>query len=366
VGIAENTQEQVLEHIIKTAKIEIMFCHVSMLHNLRSTPLTYIVCFGGEIPSDLNISAKVYTVKDVMTMGKTSPMDPFLNEKSDIFTIIFTSGSTGFPKGVVYTDRHWNSDMKAYPAKLLVGCSYQPISHIVDPHHVWVTLFNGGRIGFIPEITDFFHLVAVLKPTILMGAPRMYNKIYEECHLMEEKNMGTLLGGRCHTFVVGGAPLGKKISDFLVKTFKAMVLIGYGTTESGNISFNGGKISGNYKLLDCPDLGYSTKDTPNSRGELCVKNENMFSGYYNDPEKTKEAFTEDGYFKTGDIVEIHPNGECKVIARRKETYKLSNGEFYQPVSLEHYYLANVKEIAQIYIHGDSSRSYLVGISLINL
>ena len=83
----------------------------------------------------------------------------------------------------------------------------------------------------------------------------------------------------------------------------------------------------------------------------------MFSGYYKDPERTSASFM-DGYFCTGDIVEVRENDEIVVIARRKETIKLSNGEFVQPTRLEELYSQSTW-VHQIYVHADSARNYIV-------
>lgn len=75
------------------------------------------------------------------------------------------------------------------------------------------------------------------------------------------------------------------------------------------------------KLEDVPDMGYSSRDEPYPRGELLVKTKTMFMGYFNNPEATKEAFDEEGYYHTGDIVELGPGRRITVIDRRKSFFK---------------------------------------------
>jgi fatty acid CoA ligase FadD9 len=249
-----------------------------------------------------------------------------------------------------------------YPSTLSVGVSYQPLSHIVDRHHVAVMLFNGARIVLCPNIVDIFETIQIAKPTILFGVPRFYNKIYDEFKIskLSLEEFESNLGGRCKFIICGGAPLDPEVKSFLKSCFHATVIAGYGATETGNINFDNGKINVEYILLDVPELNYSTKDKPFPRGELCVKTQNMFKGYYNNNEKTKESFTEDGFYKTGDIVEIDDQKNCKVIARRKESYKMGNGEFLQPTRLEGIYTQH-SLISQIFIHVDTARSYLIGV-----
>jgi long-chain acyl-CoA synthetase len=113
--------------------------------------------------------------------------------------------------------------------------------------------------------------------------------------------------------------------------------------------------------MDLPEMNYLSTDKPYPRGELLMKGPAVFSGYYKRPDKTAEAFTEDGWFKTGDVVIIYPNGSVKIIDRSKNIFKLSQGEYIAPEKIENCIAANSKFVAQSMIYGDSLRSCTVGI-----
>ena len=90
------------------------------------------------------------------------------------------------------------------------------------------------------------------------------------------------------------------------------------------------------RLRDCPELGYLSTDNP-PRGEVQFKGTNSFKGYFKNPEKTKEAITDDGWVNSGDVGVVFPNGAIKIIDRAKNIFKLSQGEYIAPEKLENIY-----------------------------
>ncbi|UJR28960.1 hypothetical protein I4U23_010177 [Adineta vaga] len=156
----------------------------------------------------------------------------------------------------------------------------------------------------------------------------------------------------------------------MTKCFKhCYVNESYGITECGSIAKDNIIDSTlQYRLISVPEMGYTVDDQPYPRGELCVKTNEMFSGYFNNPEETQAAFTEDGFFRTGDIVEIvylpFDKRHVNVIDRKKNFFKLSQGQFISPDSLENVFIQS-HFVEQIYIHGDLLADSVVAVIVPN-
>ncbi len=107
-------------------------------------------------------------------------------------------------------------------------------------------------------------------------------------------------------------------------------------------------------------MNYLHTNQPHPQGELCVRGDNIFQGYYKKPDITKESVDEDGWFHTGDVAEFLPNGCIKIIDRKKNLFKLSQGEYIAPEKLENVYVKS-PYVGQIFVHGDSLKTYIVSI-----
>ena len=146
-----------------------------------------------------------------------------------------------------------------------------------------------------------------------------------------------LLGNRCVSIIIGGAQSSEELKMWIWEVFGCHVIDGYGTSETGAIATNSEvSESSNLQLIDVPEMGYLTSDTPYPRGEIVAFTKRLTPGYYNDPDATKEAFIEIGerrYFRTGDIGTLI-DGKLKVIDRKNALFKLANGAFVAPAPLE--------------------------------
>ena len=172
--------------------------------------------------------------------------------------------------------------------------------------------------------------------------------------------------------ITGSAPIDPQVLDFLKICFSCPVYEGYGLTETSAAAsctkINdplAGHVGGpltcvKLRLLDVPEMSYTSADKPYPRGELCVKGPSVTSGYYKRKDKTDEAFDSQGWFKTGDIALVYPNGTIKIIDRSKNIFKLSQGEYIAPEKVENMFALS-PIIAQSMVYGDSLRSCVVAI-----
>jgi long-chain acyl-CoA synthetase len=177
------------------------------------------------------------------------------------------------------------------------------------------------------------------------------------------------LGGKVRLVISGGAPVNAETLKFFRCALGCMVIEGYGQTETTGVltmtlpmETTGGHVGpplrcAAIKLMDVPEMNYFSK---NDQGELCAKGPMVFKGYYKNPEETEKALDEDGWLHTGDIAMWLPSGALKIIDRKKNIFKLSQGEYIAPEKIEIIY-SRCSLVAQTFVYGDSFKSFLVGI-----
>jgi long-chain acyl-CoA synthetase len=154
-----------------------------------------------------------------------------------------------------------------------------------------------------------------------------------------------MMGGKIRLLISGGAPLSQDVKDFLFVAFGCPILEAYGVSEtSGAVSSSsrwetragvvGGPIAGiKMKLIDLPEYGYLTTDEP-PRGEICVKGNSVFKGYFRNPVLTKSVLGDDGWLRLGDVGVLLPGGCLKLIDRVSSICKLQHGLYVAPQYLE--------------------------------
>ena len=134
--------------------------------------------------------------------------------------------------------------------------------------------------------------------------------------------------------------------------FECAVVDGYGATEVGSISWDGVQNAAiETKLIDRPDMGYTSADQPFPRGEICVRSPVGITGYYKNAAENEAKFTADGWYRTGDIGEKRAPGYVRVIDRVSDLFKLSGGEFVAPAKLEQLFQAEVLLVSQCWVTG---------------
>ena len=334
----------------------------------------------------------VETLADVLDRGKALPAAPvFVADEDDPLTLlIYTSGSTGAPKGAMQPERlvanfwrklgAWGQPHSAEP---WITLSFMPMSHLMARGSLYGTLGNGGTAYFAAksDLSTFLDDLALVRPTRLDYVPRIWDMLFGEfqseldrrsfigvdraaleASVMAEQRQ-RLLGGRFVSAMTGSAPISAETRAFVESFLDLHLVEGYGCTEAGPV-FVDGQIRRppviDYKLADVPDLGYFGTDQPHPRGELLVKTDDMFPGYYKRPEVTAEVFDPDGYYRTGDIMaEVGPE-QLTYLDRRNNVLKLSQGEFVTVSKLEAVF-GDSPLVGQIYVYGSSARAYLLAV-----
>merc|ERR550534_3679937 len=177
--------------------------------------------------------------------------------------------------------------------------------------------------------------------------------------------------------VTGSAPISPVIMEFLRICASTVVLEGYGQTETAaavSTTLEEDQVGAGFvgvplpcseiALFDVPEMNYTQADVidgkPVERGEICFRGPNMTAGYWKMPEKTAETIDSEGWLHSGDIGLWLPDGTLKIIDRKKNIFKLSQGEYVAPEKIENVYVQS-KYVAQAFIYGNSLERHLVGI-----
>jgi long-chain acyl-CoA synthetase len=273
----------------------------------------------------------------------------------ELATIIYTSGTTGTPKGVMHRFRAFPyfvlAEMRTVPHqegdRLF---SYLPLAHIAERGLVEACAFSSGlHVFFVEKIETFLDDLKRARPTIFFSVPRLFIKFQQRVlakvpqprldRLLRIPLVNRLVGRRIlrelgfdsmRLASSGGAPLPVATLEWFRKLGLNLVE-GYGMTETG-ISHTppGGRCRPGYVGDGIP--GVETRIAEN--GEVLIKSPMNMIGYYKDPEKTRQAFTEDGFFRTGDLGELDEEGWLKIVGRVKEQFKTSKGKYVSPARIE--------------------------------
>ncbi|KAH0372757.1 acetyl-CoA synthetase-like protein, partial [Aureobasidium melanogenum] len=407
VSIYETLGVEATEYIINQAALSVVCAsadHVEKLQGLapRCPSLRFLVTMD-KVTSEENTNTTpgrlpVFSLEHMEDVGKHNPCAFQAPSPDTIITINYTSGTTGMPKGAVLT--HKAAVAAASCATSIVDlregdriCSFLPLAHIFERVIEGACLWAGSSIGYyhgnVQELVDDFK---ALQPTKMVNVPRVYSrfaagmkaKTAQAAGSMDLTNKDTLsfLHGQiskglgldhCRIMISGSAPIDPTLQSYLRDSLNNTFKQGYGLTEtyaitlaqdaSDNSSGTCGAVLPAVEvcLQDAQDFGYMTTDRPNPRGELLIRSNTLFSGYYKNPAATAESFTEDGWFRSGDICEIDNLGRVRVVDRRKNILKLAQGEYVSPERVENILNGELPWVSQIMVHGDSTKSYLVAI-----
>lgn len=319
-------------------------------------------------------------------------------EPKDLATLIYTSGTTGEPKGVALTHGNIAANQSYAAADFNFGptdscISFLPLSHITARALDYVMYYSGAQVAYCSQFDKLPLAMREIRPTVLVGVPRVYEKIRQEVERraalspvkkrmlawaigLGAKHGDTIydgrkptaflwklasklvyskvseaFGGRVRIFVSGGAPLGVDTARWFSAAGIAL-WEGYGLTETSPV------ISLNTPLKH--RMGAAGFPLPNVElkladdGELLVRGDSVFSGYWHKPEANAECFDAEGWFRTGDIAHIDADGFLFITDRKKELLKTSGGKMVAPQPIENK-LKNSMLVAQAALVGDKHK-----------
>ncbi|CAO3627661.1 unnamed protein product [Mucor fragilis] len=339
----------------------------------------------------------ILSYEELEKLGQDNPVEVVKPSASDLCCIMYTSGSTGNPKGVMLTHGNVVAAIAGVCRMLQhllepndTMMAYLPLAHVLEFLVENLCIFLGVTLGYgsIRTLTD----VSVKNcsgdlqefgPTIMTGVPQVWEtikktvltKVAERGPRVESifggaikmkkflgdyglptglldtvvfNNVKKQLGGRLRYCLSGGAPVSAETQQFLSLAV-CPILQGYGMTESCGMcaimapeqwalcEVGSPVPCVEVKLVDQPELGYTSANTPRPQGEIWIRGPSITAGYYKQDDITKETLTEDGWLKTGDVGEWTERGTLSIIDRVKNLVKLSNGEYIALEKLESIY-----------------------------
>lgn len=315
------------------------------------------------------------------------------NSLEDLATIVYTSGTTGEPKGAMLTHQQILSEVedlvKAYPISPMDSTlCFLPFAHVLGRAELWLHTYLGFTLNYAESIDKLKSNLSEVKPTVIIGVPRIFEKIYSgllaqiEGHPFRKRLFELLsgaedfarstladwfiysklregLGGRLRFVVSGGAALDPKLARFFRRA-GLLILEGYGLTETtAAIAVN---------TPEAFEFGTVGKPLPDVEiklaedGEILVKSRKVMMGYYKDEEATAQVI-KDGYFYTGDVGQFTDEGFLRITDRKKDLIKTAGGKYVAPQKLEGL-LKNSPLISHVLIHGDR-RKYVVALLTLN-
>jgi long-chain acyl-CoA synthetase len=362
--------------------------------------------------------AGVLSYQDFLNFGaeKRAEVQTLLLERAegaradDTAVMVYTSGTTGTPKGACLSHRYIINSVESLRATIPiydtdVAFSYLPYCHVAERiSGLYNRLYAGAAAYFVDDISKLWEYMLELKPTVFASLPRFFEKVharvvtdleqaskeeqrafndaletgrrvsrlkqarvpvpadlqaeYRERALPVLSRVNNYFGGRLRLATSGGAPLLTEVAEFF-DAAGLPILQAFGLTENICVAFNR---PNNYKFgtVGPPMPGCEVRIA--SDGEILVRSEMMFSGYYKEPDKTAEVIS-DGWLLTGDLGETDANGFLKITGRKKELIVTSTGKKIAPAMIENL-LKEHHLISHALVFGEG-KSYLVALITLN-
>ena len=358
-------------------------------------------------PSEADMGNSI-SLADLEAMGRDRHDRGLLDElrnsilPTDIATLIYTSGTTGEPKGVMLTHNNIISNVIDSGEKYTfsaddVPLSVLPLSHVFERSAMYLYILNGMAVHYAESIEKVPDNLREVRPTIFVGVPRIFEKVYSKAKLkaaqtggLKEKifdwamgkareyaranasgepvssalaikheladrlvfsKLRQFFGGNLRSCITGGAALPDDI--YLVFTGAGIsIMQGYGLTETSPVITSNNPVDVRLGSVGKPIR--NTKVRIAEDGEIEAFGPGVMLGYYKKDEANKEAFTEDGWFKTGDIGRLDEDGFLYITDRKKELFKTSGGKYIAPSPIEQM-IRSSRFVNQVVLVGNERR-----------
>jgi long-chain acyl-CoA synthetase len=334
----------------------------------------------------------VHTLADAWALGRSiHERDPQAEvryrdaasavDREAVATIVYTSGTTGEPKGVMLTHSNIMSNARdshvVFPTfESDIALSFLPLSHVFERIAFYRYLLDGVTIFFAESLTTVVRDLVRVRPTVMTGVPRVYEKFYSAIqekvtqargvqkilldwalavgqarstavlagerpslairvqHPLADRlvfrKVRARVGGRIRFLISGSAPLSRKIAEFF-HAIGLVIIEGYGLTETSPVLTANPSDAPRFGTVGKPIPNVSIKIAPD--GEILARGPNVMNGYYKHPQETREAIV-DGWFHTGDIGQIDADGYLTITDRKKDLIVTSGGKKIAPQPLE--------------------------------
>jgi len=282
--------------------------------------------------------------------------------------MLYTSGTSGNPKGVPLTHRNvavnggdWLRCNSPLIDEGAVDLLWLPMSHIFGFGEACL----GNTLGFTTYLTDPVSVLAKLpevRPSVFMSVPSIWEKLAmgamkEPDQARKEAALRASTGGRFKFCLSGGAGLKREVKE-LFHSCGLLIIEGYGLTEtSPTLTLNrpdAFRFDTVGKVLPSVELRLAED------GEILARGPSVFGGYHKDPDATREAFSEDGWFKTGDVGRFTEDGFLQIIDRKKDILVTAGGKNVAPANIEQRF-ADEPLLAHLVVYGDSKRYLVAGV-----
>lgn len=385
-----------VEYIVNDANVKLMFAGEQFQYNnafkvqQKTSVLKKIVVFDNNVKFHPDDKTSIY-FDDFVASGENSNTEVIVRVRmksrkdDDVACIIYTSGTTGEPKGVVLPHSCFLQVFHIHDMRLTMtsnkdlSMNFLPLAHIFERAWTYYAIHKGMTIAINQDAKEIQKSIAQVRPTIMCSVPRFWEKVYAGVHEkissskgfmkwlytdaiktgkkynldFKNKNLRAPLGTRIkfaiynntifrvlkmvvgiekgNIFPCAGAPLSDSINEFL-QSVNIPIIIGYGLTETtATVSFYPERefVIGSIGTV-MPEV-YVRIDESNN--EILVKGKTVMREYYNKPEETAKAFTEDGFFRTGDAGRLE-NGVLYLTERIKDLFKTANGKYIAPQAIE--------------------------------